>query len=40
VSSSPGDGTHIRAEIPLMAQAPEIGATQLDGHHEIRPLAS
>jgi PAS domain S-box-containing protein len=40
VSSSPGDGTHIRAEIPLTAQAPEIGATQPDGHHEIGPLAS
>ena len=40
VSSQPGDGTHIRAEIPLSTGTPTTAATAIDAHrHEISGLA-
>jgi signal transduction histidine kinase len=40
VSSQPGDGTHIRAEIPLSTGTPTTAATELDAPRlEVRPLA-
>jgi PAS domain S-box-containing protein len=40
VSSQPGDGTHIRAEIPLSTGTPPTAATEVDApRHEIRRLA-
>jgi PAS domain S-box-containing protein len=40
VTSPPGEGTHIRAEIPLSAGTPRPSATDLDAqHHEVERLA-
>jgi PAS domain S-box-containing protein len=40
VTSPPGEGTHIRAEIPLAAGTPRPPATDLDAqHHEVEGLA-
>jgi signal transduction histidine kinase len=40
VSSQPGDGTHIRAEIPLPARMPTTTATEIDApRHEVRRIA-
>jgi PAS domain S-box-containing protein len=41
VSSQPGDGTHIRVEIPLSTETPTAPATRVDPpHHEGSRLAS
>jgi PAS domain S-box-containing protein len=40
LSSQPGDGTHIRVEIPLSTETPTTAATEVDEpHHEVTGLA-